>query len=128
MALGALLLEAENYAFWVALGCLAEHNALKQHALIRGLQLDVSLAVAWAYLGKVLSNVFLRILFSFLLSLPCFHFWAFYTISIARLTKCFTQFMYQLMGKKLLVGNLIKISESLMEANNMLPCHGHVTW
>lgn len=64
MALGALLLEAENYAFWVALGCLAEHNALKQHALIRGLQLDVSLAVAWAYLGKVLNIVFRRIFFS----------------------------------------------------------------
>ena len=55
MALGALLLEPENYEFWVALGCLSKHNALKQHCLIRGLQLDVSLAVAWSYLGKVLS-------------------------------------------------------------------------
>lgn len=59
MALGALLLETENYEFWVALGYLSTHNALKQHALIRGLQLDVSLAVAWAYLGKVLSYAFL---------------------------------------------------------------------
>lgn len=59
MALGALLLEADNYDFWVTLGCLANHNALKQHALVRGLQLDVSLAVAWAYLGKVLIHVFL---------------------------------------------------------------------
>ena len=55
MALGALLLEGDNYEFWVALGCLSDHNALKQHALIRGLQLDVSLPVGWAYLGKVLS-------------------------------------------------------------------------
>ncbi|KAK4600400.1 hypothetical protein RGQ29_010162 [Quercus rubra] len=53
MALGALLLEGDNYEFWVALGCLSDHNALKQHALIRGLQLDVSLAVGWAYLGKL---------------------------------------------------------------------------
>lgn len=53
MALGALLLEGDNYEFWVALGCLSHHSALKQHALIRGLQLDVSLAIAWAYLGKV---------------------------------------------------------------------------
>ncbi|KAF3446960.1 hypothetical protein FNV43_RR12140 [Rhamnella rubrinervis] len=53
MALGALLLEAENYELWVALGCLADHKPLKQHALVRGLQLDVSLAVAWAYLGKL---------------------------------------------------------------------------
>ncbi|KAL5778461.1 hypothetical protein ACOSP7_011387 [Xanthoceras sorbifolium] len=53
MVLGALLLEGDNYNFWVALGCFSDHNALKQHALIRGLQLDVSLAVAWAYLGKL---------------------------------------------------------------------------
>ncbi|KAJ4836894.1 hypothetical protein Tsubulata_037363 [Turnera subulata] len=52
MALGALLLEGVNYDFWTALGCLSGHNALKQHALIRGLQLDVSSAIAWAYLGK----------------------------------------------------------------------------
>ena len=55
MALGALLLEGDNSEFWVALGCLSDHKALKQHALIRGLQLNVSLAVAWAYLGKVLT-------------------------------------------------------------------------
>ncbi|XVE94342.1 hypothetical protein REPUB_Repub02eG0001100 [Reevesia pubescens] len=53
MTLGALLLECDNFEFWVALGCLSECNALKQHALIRGLQLDVSLANAWAYLGKL---------------------------------------------------------------------------
>ncbi|KAF5462290.1 hypothetical protein F2P56_018311 [Juglans regia] len=52
MALGALLLEGDNCEFWVALGCLSGHNALKQHAFIRGLQLDVSLAMGWAYLGK----------------------------------------------------------------------------
>lgn len=59
MALGALLLEGDNCEFWVALGCLSGHNALKQHALIRGLQLDVSLAMGWAYLGKVLSAMML---------------------------------------------------------------------
>lgn len=53
MALGALLLEGDNIEFWVALGCLSDHDALKQHALIRGLQLNVSLAVGWAYLGKL---------------------------------------------------------------------------
>ncbi|KAK4424686.1 Tetratricopeptide repeat protein SKI3 [Sesamum alatum] len=53
MCLGGLLLEGYNDEFWVALGCLSDHTALKQHALIRGLQLDVSLAVAWAYLGKL---------------------------------------------------------------------------
>ncbi|GAU29535.1 hypothetical protein TSUD_115580 [Trifolium subterraneum] len=52
MSIGALLLEGDNYEFWVALGCLSDHNALNQHALIRGLQLNVSLAVAWGYLGK----------------------------------------------------------------------------
>lgn len=56
MALGALLLEGDNSEFWVALGCLSDHNALKQHALVRGLHLNASLAVAWAYLGKVPSN------------------------------------------------------------------------
>ncbi|KAL0375668.1 UNVERIFIED_CONTAM: Tetratricopeptide repeat protein SKI3 [Sesamum calycinum] len=56
MCLGGLLLEGYNDEFWVALGCLSDHTALKQHALIRGLQLDVSLAVAWAYLGKVITN------------------------------------------------------------------------
>lgn len=58
MALGGLSLEGDNYEFWVALGCLSGHNAMKQHALIRGLQLDVSSAVAWSYLGKVLSYAF----------------------------------------------------------------------
>nr|XP_011464990.1 PREDICTED: tetratricopeptide repeat protein 37 [Fragaria vesca subsp. vesca] len=53
MALGALLLEGDNSEFWVGLGCLCNDNALKQHALIRGLQLNVSLAVAWAILGKL---------------------------------------------------------------------------
>ncbi|XP_050376108.1 tetratricopeptide repeat protein SKI3 [Argentina anserina] len=53
MALGALLLEGDNSEFWVGLGCLSNHSALKQHAFIRGLQLNVSLAVAWAFLGKL---------------------------------------------------------------------------
>ncbi|XP_027362032.1 tetratricopeptide repeat protein SKI3 isoform X2 [Abrus precatorius] len=53
MSMGALLLEGDNYEFWLALGCLSDHNALNQHALIRGLQLNVSLAVAWGYLGKL---------------------------------------------------------------------------
>ncbi|GAB2271736.1 hypothetical protein Dimus_006566 [Dionaea muscipula] len=53
MSLGSLLLEGNNHEFWVSLGCLSGHKALKQHAFIRGLQLDVSLAVAWAYLGKL---------------------------------------------------------------------------
>lgn len=54
MCFGGILLEGYNDEFWVALGCLSDHTALKQHALIRGLNLDVSLAVAWAYLGKVI--------------------------------------------------------------------------
>lgn len=62
MVLGSLFLEGENHEFWVALGCLSDHNALKQHAFIRGLQLDVSLAVAWAHLGKVLSNLYFNLL------------------------------------------------------------------
>ncbi|KAK9143727.1 hypothetical protein Syun_013127 [Stephania yunnanensis] len=53
MCLGGLLIEEMNAESWVALGCLSSHSALKQHALIRALQLDVSLAVAWAYLGKL---------------------------------------------------------------------------
>ncbi|KAK4753087.1 hypothetical protein SAY87_021885 [Trapa incisa] len=53
MALGALLLECDNYELWVALGCLSDHDALKQHCLIRALQLDASLAGAWAHLGKL---------------------------------------------------------------------------
>ncbi|KAL7128860.1 hypothetical protein ABFS83_13G022300 [Erythranthe nasuta] len=53
MCIGGILLEGYNEEFWVALGCLSDHIPLKQHALIRGLQLDVSLAVAWAYLGKL---------------------------------------------------------------------------
>ncbi|KAF5747268.1 tetratricopeptide repeat protein 37-like [Tripterygium wilfordii] len=51
MALGSLLLEGDNCEFWVALACLSSDCALRQHALIRGLQLDVSLSIAWAYLG-----------------------------------------------------------------------------
>lgn len=54
MCLGSLLLEGENSEYWVALGCLSNHNVLRQHALIRGLQLDISLAVSWAFLGKVM--------------------------------------------------------------------------
>lgn len=57
MCLGGLLLEGHNYEFWVALGCLSNHTELKQHSLIRGLHLDVSLAVAWAYLGKVIDTL-----------------------------------------------------------------------
>ncbi|RVX15851.1 Tetratricopeptide repeat protein SKI3 [Vitis vinifera] len=53
MSLGGLLLEGDNNEFWVTLGFVSGHNALKQHAFIRGLQLDVSLAVAWACLGKL---------------------------------------------------------------------------
>ncbi|KAJ8643682.1 hypothetical protein MRB53_005430 [Persea americana] len=53
MSLGGLVLQGDNNEFWVVLGCLSNHNALKQHAFIRGLQLDVSLAVAWAYLGQL---------------------------------------------------------------------------
>ncbi|KAG8386967.1 hypothetical protein BUALT_Bualt03G0203700 [Buddleja alternifolia] len=56
MCVGGILLEGYNHEFWVALGCLSDDTALKQHALIRGLQLDVSLAVAWAYLGKVIAS------------------------------------------------------------------------
>lgn len=54
MALGALLLECDNSDFWVALGCMSDNSALKLHALIRALHLDVSLAVAWAFMGQVL--------------------------------------------------------------------------
>lgn len=53
MIIGGLLLESFNNEFWVALGCLSHRVELKQHAYIRSLQLDVSLAVAWAYLGKL---------------------------------------------------------------------------
>lgn len=53
MLLGSLSLEGDNYEFWMALGCFSGHKALRQHAFIRGLQLDVSLASAWAYLGKL---------------------------------------------------------------------------
>lgn len=53
MCLGALLLEPINKEFWVILGCLSSNHALKQHSFIRGLQLDISLSEAWAYLGKV---------------------------------------------------------------------------
>ncbi|AEE35867.1 Tetratricopeptide repeat protein SKI3 [Arabidopsis thaliana] len=53
MVLGALLLECENSEFWVALGCMSDNSALKLHALIRALHLDVSLAVAWAFMGQI---------------------------------------------------------------------------
>ncbi|XP_068652735.1 tetratricopeptide repeat protein SKI3 [Aristolochia californica] len=53
MSLGGLMLEAGNSEVWIVLGCLSYHKSLKQHALIRGLQLDVSLAAAWAFLGKL---------------------------------------------------------------------------
>ncbi|XP_074263980.1 tetratricopeptide repeat protein SKI3 [Silene latifolia] len=53
MLLGSLLLESDNYEFWMALGCVSGHKALRQHSFIRGLRLDVSLASAWAYLGKL---------------------------------------------------------------------------
>ncbi|KAF8106883.1 hypothetical protein N665_0130s0052 [Sinapis alba] len=53
MALGALLLECDNSEFWVALGCMSDNSALKLHALIRALHLDVSLAVAWAFMGQI---------------------------------------------------------------------------
>ncbi|XP_064982269.1 tetratricopeptide repeat protein SKI3-like isoform X2 [Musa acuminata AAA Group] len=56
MALGGLLLEGVNKEFWVLLGCLASSDALKQHALIRALQLDVSLSSSWAYLGTLYRN------------------------------------------------------------------------
>lgn len=56
MSLGALLLEVDNCDHWVTFGCLSDQYALRQHALIRGLQLDVSLAVAWAHLGKVMEG------------------------------------------------------------------------
>ncbi|KAI4366241.1 hypothetical protein MLD38_022139 [Melastoma candidum] len=57
MALGALLLESDNSEFWVALGCVSDHKAFKQHCFIRALQLDVAQAVAWAYLGKLFREV-----------------------------------------------------------------------
>ncbi|XP_038898489.1 tetratricopeptide repeat protein SKI3 isoform X3 [Benincasa hispida] len=56
MTLGALMLEGDNHEFWVAMGCISNHDALKQHAFIRALQLDGSLAGAWAYLGKLYWN------------------------------------------------------------------------
>ena len=54
MSLGGLMLERGNSDVWMALGCLSNNNVLKQHAFIRGLQLDVSFAVGWAHLGKVI--------------------------------------------------------------------------
>lgn len=53
LCMGSLMLEGVNNEFWVILGCLSYDSTLKQHALIRGLQLDPSLSVAWAYLGKL---------------------------------------------------------------------------
>ncbi|GAB4862128.1 hypothetical protein Ancab_037403 [Ancistrocladus abbreviatus] len=52
MSLGSLLLEGGNYELWVALAYLSGHKALKHYAFSTGLQYDVSLAVAWACLGK----------------------------------------------------------------------------
>jgi len=54
MSIGGLILEGVNSESWAILGCLSREFVLKQHALIRGLQLDASLAIAWAYLGKVM--------------------------------------------------------------------------
>ncbi|KAG0448733.1 hypothetical protein HPP92_027700 [Vanilla planifolia] len=53
MCLGSLIREGSNVEFWVVLSCMANDYSLKQHALIRGLQLDSSFAVSWAYLGKL---------------------------------------------------------------------------
>lgn len=70
MVLGSLLLECDNSEFWVAFGCMSDNSALKLHALIRALHLDVSLAVAWAFMGQVLSlNLFFPFLFGFVLEL-----------------------------------------------------------
>ncbi|KAI3938059.1 hypothetical protein MKW98_018615 [Papaver atlanticum] len=57
MSLGALFLEGDSSDFWVIFGYLSTHSPMKQHALIRGLQLDASLATAWAYLGKLYRKV-----------------------------------------------------------------------
>ncbi|KAI3921846.1 hypothetical protein MKX01_005535 [Papaver californicum] len=57
MSVGALFLEGDSSDFWVIFGCLSTHSPMKQHALIRGLQLDASLATAWAYLGKLYRKV-----------------------------------------------------------------------
>ncbi|XP_020253519.1 LOW QUALITY PROTEIN: tetratricopeptide repeat protein SKI3-like [Asparagus officinalis] len=57
MSMGSLLLEGVNCESWVILSCLSKDPALKQHALIRGLQLDASLSIAWAYLGKMYRNL-----------------------------------------------------------------------
>lgn len=54
MSLGSLIFQGFNCEFWVILACVTNDYALKQHALIRGLQLDISLALSWAYLGKVM--------------------------------------------------------------------------
>ncbi|VAH17868.1 unnamed protein product [Triticum turgidum subsp. durum] len=53
MSLGGLMLEPVNKDFWVTLGSVSSNQALKQHSLIRALQLDTSLSEAWAYLGKI---------------------------------------------------------------------------
>lgn len=57
MALGGLMLEPSNKDYWVILGCISSNYALKQHSIIRALQLDVALAEAWAYLGKVRNHL-----------------------------------------------------------------------
>ncbi|KAK8926501.1 hypothetical protein KSP39_PZI018220 [Platanthera zijinensis] len=53
MSLGSLIFEGINVDFWIILACITKDHALKQHALIRSLQLDTSSAVSWAYLGKL---------------------------------------------------------------------------
>ncbi|KAM3409597.1 hypothetical protein ACQJBY_002095 [Aegilops geniculata] len=56
MSLGGLMLEPVNKDFWVTLGSVSSNQALKQHSLIRALQLDTSLSEAWAYLGKTIRS------------------------------------------------------------------------
>ncbi|KAK1306290.1 hypothetical protein QJS10_CPA10g00001 [Acorus calamus] len=53
MSLGGLMLEGANNEIWLVLGCLSNNSALRQHAFIRGLQLDPSFSLAWAHLGKL---------------------------------------------------------------------------
>jgi hypothetical protein len=50
MVLGALLLEGDNYEFWVALGCLSGHNALRQRldqGIAIGCLLSCCLGISW---------------------------------------------------------------------------------
>ncbi|PKA60385.1 putative UDP-N-acetylglucosamine--peptide N-acetylglucosaminyltransferase SEC [Apostasia shenzhenica] len=53
MSLGSLISEGVNSEYWIILACVTNDYALKQHALVRGLQLDFSSAISWAYLGKL---------------------------------------------------------------------------